>query len=151
MAYYVRDKRLTVDYLEDNLLFAKGSMNDNHHDIELLMKIRLPEKEIVWAESRMDRIPHPGRCEAALKLAQGLVGLRIERGVIKRLQKGLGGESGCVHIVALAIDLIQYCAYIKSRPEAEAILRLRLHDQGEFHKLWQKDLAGTCVTFPSLP
>ena len=86
-----------------------GTMLDNEHLIKLEITIYLPDEQITRSRLNMIRVPFPvcGEVEA---VAEGLVGLRIERGVLNEIVHRVGGRGGCSHIKELATNIVYFVA-----------------------------------------
>jgi len=92
----------------DNLLLI-GTMLDQEHLIKLQVTIYLPDEQITRSKIQMIRSPFPV-CREVHTLAERLVGLRIQRGVLSEISERLGGSIGCSHIKELANSLVYFVA-----------------------------------------
>jgi long-subunit acyl-CoA synthetase (AMP-forming) len=86
-----------------------GTMLDNDHLVKLEMSINLPDEQIVSSKLEMIRAPFPV-CREIEPLADRLVGLKIERGVLSEIARRVGGHVGCSHIKELASNLVYFAA-----------------------------------------
>lgn len=86
-----------------------GTMLDEEHLIKLQMKVNLPDEQITHSKIQMIRVPFPV-CREVHSLAERLVGLRIQRGVLNEINERLGGRVGCSHIKELATSIIYFAA-----------------------------------------
>ncbi len=86
-----------------------GTLLDNEHLIKLEMKIYLPDEQIVSSRLNMIRVPFPV-CREVESVAERLVGLRIERGVLSEIVRRVGGRVGCSHIKELATNIVYFVA-----------------------------------------
>ena len=86
-----------------------GTMLDNDHLIKLELGIYLPDEQITRSKLNMIRVPFPV-CRDIEPLADRLVGLRIERGVINEVARRIGGGAGCSHIKELATNMVYFAA-----------------------------------------
>ncbi len=91
---FLRNKVVEVEPLPDGNLFVSWRLADTLGEIELGTTFRLPDLEIVAAEARMRRSPHP-ECRHTCALVQKIVGVRVGPGVRKIVHGLLGGGSGC--------------------------------------------------------
>jgi len=91
---FMRNKVVEVEPLADGNLSVLWRLTDTLTEIELGTTFRIPDLEIVAAEARIRRSPHP-ECVQASGLVQKVVGVRVGPGVRKIVQGLLGGESGC--------------------------------------------------------
>jgi len=92
----------------DNVVVV-GTMLDNEHLIKLEIKIYLPDEQIIGSKLYMIRVPFPV-CREVEGVAESLVGLRIERGVLSEIVRRVGGRVGCSHIKELATNIVYFVA-----------------------------------------
>ena len=86
-----------------------GTLLDQEHLIKLELNIHLPDEQITNSSLSMIRVPFPV-CHEVDAIAERLVGLRIERGVLTEIGRRVGGSAGCSHIKELATGIVQYVA-----------------------------------------
>ncbi|MBI4716949.1 MAG: AMP-binding protein [Planctomycetes bacterium] len=86
-----------------------GTMLDNEHLIKLEMCVYLPDEQITRSRLDMVRVPFPV-CREVETVAERLVGLRIERGVLSEIGRRVGGRVGCSHIKELATNIVYFIA-----------------------------------------
>jgi len=86
-----------------------GTMLDNDHLIKLEVNIHLPDEQITRSRLDMIRVPFPV-CREVQSVAERLVGLRIERGVLSEISRRVGGRVGCSHIKELATNIVYFVA-----------------------------------------
>ncbi|MFQ5495707.1 MAG: AMP-binding protein, partial [Phycisphaerae bacterium] len=86
-----------------------GTMLDQEHLVKLEMDVHLPDEQITRSRLAMIRAPFPV-CREVESVAERLVGLRIERGVLNEISRRLGGRVGCSHIKELATNLVYFVA-----------------------------------------
>lgn len=86
-----------------------GTMLDQEHLIKLEVTIFLPDEQITRSRLSMIRVPFPV-CREVENVAERLVGLRIERGVLSEIGRRLGGRVGCSHIKELATNIVYFVA-----------------------------------------
>jgi hypothetical protein len=53
------------------------------------------------------RLPYRGICDEPQGRFTGLIGERVDAGLRKRIQAGLGGETGCGQLYDLTADLLR--------------------------------------------
>jgi hypothetical protein len=90
----MRNKVVEAEPLADGNLSVFWRLVDTLTECEIRTTFRLPDLEILSAEGRMLRSPHPD-CGRATLLLQKVVGVRLGPGVRKIVQGLLGGETGC--------------------------------------------------------
>lgn len=86
-----------------------GTMLDSEHLIKLEVNIHLPDEQITRSRLDMIRVPFPV-CREVQSVAERLVGLRIERGVLSEISRRVGGRVGCSHIKELATNIVYFVA-----------------------------------------
>ncbi len=86
-----------------------GTMLDTEHLVKLELNVHLPDEQITRSKLDMIRVPFPV-CREVESVADRLVGLRIERGVIQETARRLGGHVGCSHVKELATNLVYFAA-----------------------------------------
>ncbi|MHC5111222.1 MAG: AMP-binding protein [Planctomycetota bacterium] len=92
----------------DHLLLV-GTMLDQEHLVKLQMGVNLSNEQITTCKIQMIRAPFPV-CREVESLAERLIGLRIQRGVINAINERLAGRVGCSHIKELANSIIYFVA-----------------------------------------
>ena len=92
----------------DEILLV-GTMLDQEHLIKLELTVYLPDEQITRAQLYMIRVPFPV-CREVESVAERLVGLRIERGVLNEIGQRIGGRVGCSHIKELANSIVYFVA-----------------------------------------
>jgi hypothetical protein len=86
-------RNVTVELFEagpDNVVLV-GTMLDNEHLIKLEINFYLPDEQITRSRLDMIRVPFPV-CREVESVAERLVGLRIERGVLSEIGRRVGGR-----------------------------------------------------------
>jgi long-subunit acyl-CoA synthetase (AMP-forming) len=94
---------------ESDEMVLIGTMLDSDHLMKLELSIYLPDEQITRSKLDMIRAPFPV-CDEVEALADCLVGLRIERGVINEIARRVGGHVGCSHVKELAANLVYFAA-----------------------------------------
>ncbi len=104
-------RNMSVEAFEvspDEMLLV-GTMLDDEHLIKLECNIYLPDEQITSSRLDMVRVPFPV-CREVETVAERLVGLRIERGVLNEIGRRVGGRVGCSHIKELATNIVYFVA-----------------------------------------
>ncbi|MBU0595347.1 AMP-binding protein, partial [Candidatus Bipolaricaulota bacterium] len=94
---------------DDDEMVLVGTMLDNNHLVKLELTLYLPDEQITRSKLDVIRAPFPV-CREVESVADRLVGLRIERGVLSKIAARLGGQVGCSHIKELASNLVYFAA-----------------------------------------
>ncbi|MFH1418002.1 MAG: AMP-binding protein [Planctomycetota bacterium] len=92
----------------DDMLLV-GTMLDGAHLVRLELTIHLPDEQITRSKLDIIRSPFPV-CHEVESIADRLVGLRIERGVLNEIARRVGGHAGCSHVKELAVSLVYFAA-----------------------------------------
>jgi hypothetical protein len=91
---FMRNKVVEVEPLADGDLSVSWRLVDTFTASEIRTTFRIPDLEIITAEARILRSPHP-ECLEASKQIQNIVGVRVGPGVRKIVRGLLGGKCGC--------------------------------------------------------
>ncbi len=94
---------------DDDQMLLVGTLLDQAHLVKLELSIYLPDEQIIGSRLHMIRVPFPV-CHEVESVAERLVGLRIERGVLNELSQRVGGRAGCSHIKELATSIVYFVA-----------------------------------------
>jgi long-subunit acyl-CoA synthetase (AMP-forming) len=97
----------------------------------------------------MIRVPFPV-CREVESLAEQLVGLRIERGVLGEITKRIGGRVGCSHIKELATNIVYFAAshLVRRRTGVDPMSTDYVHKPAEERFGLTKDLLrDTCLAY----
>mgnify|MGYP001100009006 CR=1 FL=1 len=87
-------------------------------------------------------------CIKPLENLPTLVGLRVEKGVIKQVAERLGRESGCAHLVELAVNAVRVAGAVPVA-EGTGVTRqkfARLREE-ERLRLGRPHLGDTCYVY----
>ncbi|MCH7883674.1 MAG: AMP-binding protein [Planctomycetes bacterium] len=104
-------RNISIELFEcgkDEMLLV-GTLLDHEHLIKLEIKVYLPDEQITSSRLQMIRVPFPV-CREVESVAERLVGLRIERGVLNEIGQRIGGRVGCSHIKELATSMVYFVA-----------------------------------------
>ncbi len=104
-------RNFNIEIYEDGSdeMLLIGTMLDRQHLIKLEMTLYLPDEQITRSKLDMVQVPFPV-CREVEPMADRLVGLRIERGVLTKIAGRIGGHLGCSHIKELATNLVYFAA-----------------------------------------
>lgn len=144
-------RNFSIDLYEagpDNMVLV-GTMLDDEHLIKLEVNVYLPDEQITRTRLDMIRSPFPV-CREVEKLADSLVGLRIERGVLGEIVRRVGGRTGCSHIKELATNIVYFAAshLIRKRSGVDPLSIDYIHKPPEERFALTKDLlAGSCLAY----
>lgn len=144
-------RNINVELFEegtDNVLLV-GTMLDNEHLIKLEMDIYLPDEQITRSQLFMIRAPFPV-CREVESVAERLVGLRIERGVLSEIVRRVGGRVGCSHIKELATNIVYFVAsyLVRRRAGVEPMSLDFIHKPPEERFVLTKELLrDSCLAY----
>ncbi len=91
----------------DGRLALFHSMHDNVHGFEITYEIDLATATIVRAEHVTPRLPYMGICSEPQRKIAALLGETADEGLRRRIQRHLGGETGCAQLYDLTADLLR--------------------------------------------
>lgn len=83
------------------------AMHDDLHGFDLHLQVDLGDGRIVAADSVTSRLPYRGICDEPQGRFAGLIGERVDAALRRRIQSGLGGETGCAQLYDLTADLLK--------------------------------------------
>jgi len=95
---YVQNMRIEAVPLDDDTIRVDGELDDPDHHIQVYITVAVKKSEIIDVGARMLRKPYPA-CDQAMGRAQGLIGMRIEPGLYKKLSIIVGSDEGCAHLI----------------------------------------------------
>lgn len=94
----------------DGAIIVKSSILDLHHNMFFEMKIDMESKEIKSVKAEMVKVPYQ-ECKNAMVNVKNLVGLKLERGLVKKMAEILGKNTGCTHMLEIAITASRTASY----------------------------------------
>jgi hypothetical protein len=83
------------------------AMHDDIHGFDIHLEVDCARGVIVAADSVTSRLPYRGICDEPQGKFAGLIGERMDGALRKRIQSGLGGETGCGQLYDLTADLLK--------------------------------------------
>ena len=111
MDIFQRSIHSNVKKLDDDRLFVTSSLIDLEHSFHLELMVRVSTRTIESAKATMSKAPHT-RCLKGVEGIPSVVGLLVERGIIREIHERLGGPRGCTHLVELLTDAIRLISMI---------------------------------------
>ncbi len=106
MDIFQRSVHSNVKRLDGDRILVASSLLDLEHSFHLEMTVRVSTGEIEAAKGSMSKTPL-SRCQKGAEGIPSLVGLRIDRGIIREVHQRLGGPRGCAHMVELINDAVR--------------------------------------------
>ncbi len=95
---------------ESDTILVRSSILDLHHNMFFEMEIDLVTKQIRSVSADMVKVPYP-ECKNALFGLQRIEGLKLERGLAKKMAEILGKNTGCTHVLEIAITAARTASY----------------------------------------
>lgn len=106
MEIYQRNINSVVRRIGKGRMLVEASLLDLDHSARVFLTFDVQERTIVEARAEMSKAPFEV-CGETLGQLPNLVGLVVERGAVRRVAERLGRETGCVHLVELAVHAIR--------------------------------------------
>ena len=95
---FIRNKVVEVEPLADGSLSISWRLVDSLTEMQMAVKIRPPDLEIIEANARVIRSPH-GECASVPDSLQKIVGVRVGPGLRKIAHGLMGGTAGCAELL----------------------------------------------------
>ncbi len=111
MERYKRTIEVAVERLDNNLISTKASLQDINHNMNVNLKINIKSKEIIEAKAHFVEAPFK-ICNDTAKLIGKVVGLKVERGIAKKLATRLGKSTGCTHLFELTLEAVRFSSNV---------------------------------------
>jgi len=147
MEIYERNINANVRRVDDDHIITKASLLDLNHSIRVEIKVRIPDRTIVEAGAAMVKTPFR-ICFETAKFAENMTGLKIERGVTRKVADLLGRSSGCTHIYELAIEAVRLSSNVMlGFSTGDVEWRERKLSDEEFIERAKGFLANSCLPF----
>jgi hypothetical protein len=142
-----RNINIHTKKLENNIILVRSSILDLHHSMFFEMKVDISTREIIYVDAEMVKVPYP-ECRDAITNLQEIVGLRLERGLAKRLAEILGKSSGCTHMLEIAITASRTASYaiLNILSEGKKWKDIMATD-GERYDVVRSYLDNSCIVF----
>ena len=100
---YVRNKHTSTIDLEDSSILARSTVEDILFAATVEMVIKLPDLEIASASGAIKR-SFSEECREAIPLLEKVEGLRVGPGIIKAVERLVGGSDGCPRMADLILE-----------------------------------------------
>ncbi len=102
---FERNINTRVTQLDEERILTRASLLDLAHNIIFEIRVNLKTKEIEDASAEMVKVPFR-ICPGTLFAAKRIKGLKIERGIAKKISGLLAGSAGCTHFAELAMAAV---------------------------------------------
>lgn len=105
-----RNINVQIKRVDEDTILVRSSILDLHHNMYFEMDIDFITREITRVSASMVKVPYPV-CQNALDDIQKCVGLKLERGLAKRMADILGKNTGCTHMLEIALAASRTASY----------------------------------------
>ena len=147
MDIFQRSIHSNVKRLDEDRLLVTSSLLDLAHSFHLEMVVRVSTATIESAKGAMSKTPLT-RCLRGTEGIPDLAGLTIGRGVVKEIQRRLGGPRGCAHIVELIHDAVRLVSMLLLGDTVDYWGGLKEHlSEEEIVARGREKLRNTCLVF----
>ncbi|MBS1261681.1 MAG: hypothetical protein MAG453_01010 [Calditrichaeota bacterium] len=147
-AIYERNINVAVTQLASDTIKTKSSLLDLNHNMRVDLVISVPDREIVDARCQMVKVPF-GICALTAQHIKRVIGLRIERGITKRMRPLLAGAKGCTHLYELTVEAVRMSSNVLMgfATGDEKEWRERRMTDAEFIERAREFLKDSCLPF----
>lgn len=144
-----RDIGIEAFELENGNLMLEATFLDPYHLIRLNLHIDPKTKTITYAKCEFANHPH-GACPLVALKAKLLVGIKIERGVTRKVSERIGGSEGCIHLRELTLETINFAATaLIGYDEGFGLMSrdFNMLDEDKKFDLSKELLKGSCIVY----
>lgn len=145
---YQRNINVSVERLDEERIVVNSSLLDLDHSIRFTMEVHASTRTIIGGSAQMIRVPFR-KCRETLPLAEKIAGLVIERGISKQIADTLGHNTGCMHLVELAMTATRMAAAVLVEAGGGLVDRERFESLSEEERIeiGMPFLKNTCLVF----
>lgn len=144
MLLYEKTKSVRVEQ-EDINIRVIIHFKDHFHEMKSTVTINSNTMVILASEAEIINVPWDLCYEVSSKM-EGLVGLKIQKGIKEQVRRILGGAEGCVHLVDLAtesitaiVQLLDFHLLPKTMPYKEKMEKIKEINKGICHTYSSSD------------
>ncbi|MBI2606456.1 MAG: DUF2889 domain-containing protein [Deltaproteobacteria bacterium] len=151
MELYERNINSSVRKTGPDTILTEASLLDLNHSMRVSLEINLQTREIVKADAIILKAPLRA-CDNTVELVKKLVGLKIGRGINRKLIEHLGQSDGCTHLYELALNAVRlsFNVMVGMRFNWKEWIAKSLSD-ADFVKIAMPYLKNTCRPFKAPP
>jgi len=147
MEIYERNINAAVSREGKDLIRTKASLLDLNHNMRVEILVRVSDRTILDARAEMTKTPFK-ICDQTAHFVENLIGLKIERGITRRIAGLFGRSEGCTHLFELAVEAIRLSSNVILGFETGDIeWRERKLSDEEFIEKAKGFLANSCLPF----
>ena len=132
-----RFRHISAHKTGDSTLEVTSILRDTLHEVSLRMSVDMQSQEIKAVSVEFSRGPYTV-CRDVAPLAERIVGLKVQEGIIRQLREQLGGGQGCHQLLDVAVEgvkaVFQTLDFFMEGTEEEVF------------RYWDESLRGTCYT-----
>ena len=103
---YERNIHSSVKRVGEDEILTEASILDLNHNMKVEVRVCMTTGEILDARAEILKAPFK-ICAHTLTNIAKIKGMKIERGINKKLIHALGGANGCTHIYELALEVVR--------------------------------------------
>lgn len=147
MEIYERNINASVRQDDDEHILTKASLLDLNHNMLVEIQVRISDRIIVDSHAQIIKAPFK-ICQQTTTFARNLTGLKIERGVTRKIAEQMGRSSGCTHLYELAVEAVRLSSNVLLGFETGDVeWRERKLTDEEFIERAKGFLANSCLPF----
>lgn len=142
-----RNINTQVKRLENGNIHVRSSILDLHHSMFFEMEINIDTKEIRSVNADMIKVPYP-ECKDAYANIHKIVGLRLERGLFKKMAEILGKSTGCTHMLEISMTASRTASYaiLSILADGKKWKDIMASDEERYGTV-RKNLDNSCIVF----
>lgn len=106
MEIYERNINSRVTKLDERRLLTEASLLDLNHSMRVALTINRKTRTIEKATAHILKAPL-SICDGTTELMSRLVGLKLERGINRKLVDALSRGNGCTHLYELSLNAVR--------------------------------------------
>jgi hypothetical protein len=142
----VRNKQFSITGPEDGVFRAQAALQDNQHTMAVSLTVRVGDMEVLGVEGSITLAPH-AVCAQAVGNLRDLVGMRIQPGLFREMEKRVGGSKGCIHMNELIREACQLVAAHRNLTEIRRMQEEGLSEEDILR--WGNEIRSwTCTADP---
>ncbi|MBC8465869.1 DUF2889 domain-containing protein [bacterium] len=147
MEIYERNINASVRRDDDEHIITKASLLDLNHNMRVEIKVNIKTRTIIEAKGQMVKSPFK-MCGQTINHVKNMIGMKIERGITRKLGEAFGRSSGCTHLLELGTEAVRLSSNVLLGFETGDIewRERRLPDE-EFIEKAKGFLANSCLPF----
>ena len=147
MEIYERNINASVRRDDDEHIRTKASLLDLNHNMRVEIKVHIPSRIIVEARAQIVKSPFK-ICAQTASFVRNLEGLKIERGVTRKMTDLLGKSDGCTHLYELSVEAVRLSSNVMlGFATGDLEWRERKLTDDEFIERAKTFLANSCLPF----